>query len=138
MTEQQAVVFKLKNVEYGIDILQVNEIVKLQDITKLPNTPEYIDGVINLRGTVIPIIDLQVKFNLGRSERKEDTRIIVVKVREKILGIVVDEVAEVVRISNEQIENTLNITSQISDNYIQGVAKLENRLIILLNLEQIF
>lgn len=139
VTEEQNVVFKLENVEYGINILQVNEIVKLQSVTKLPNMPEYIDGVINLRGTVIPIIDLKVKFKMERGERDEKSRIIVVSVNGKTLGIVVDEVTEVVRINNEQIENSLNISTHIiNDAYIKGVAKFANRLVILLDLEQIF
>jgi len=138
MAEQQNVIFKLDNVEYGIDILQVNEIVKIQSIIKIPNTPEYVDGVINLRGTVIPIVDLKVKFNLGRKERDEDTRIIVVNVNAKTLGIVVDEVAEVVRINEDQIDNSSAISAHINDNYIKGVAKVADRLIIILDLEKIF
>jgi len=138
MGEQQNVIFKLDNVEYGIDILQVNEIVKLQNITKVPNTPEYVDGVINLRGTVIPIIDLKVKFKLGRKERNEDSRIIVVNVNEKTLGIVVDEVAEVIRINEEQVDDSSTISAHINDDYIKGVAKVEDRLVIILDLEKIF
>ncbi|KJS84963.1 MAG: hypothetical protein JM58_09330 [Peptococcaceae bacterium BICA1-8] len=138
MAEQQNVIFKLDSVEYGIDILQVSEIVKMQPITKMPNTPVYVDGVINLRGSVIPIIDLKVKFNLELKERDEHTRIIVVNVKTMTLGIVVDEVAEVIRINNEQIDDSSNISAQINEDYIQGVAKVENRLIILLNLEKIF
>jgi len=138
MSEQQNVIFKLDKVEYGIDILQVSEIVKMQAITKMPNTPAYMDGVINLRGSVIPIVDLKVKFNLERKEKDGHTRIIVVNVKNMTLGIIVDEVAEVIRINNEQVDDSSNISAQINDDYIHGVAKVDNRLIILLDLEKIF
>lgn len=138
MSEMQNVVFKIENVEYGINIMQVSEIVKLQSITKIPNTPEYIEGVINLRGVVIPIVDLRLKFNLGRKERSEDSRIIVVNVNNKTLGMVVDGVAEVIRINEEQIADSSAISSHINEDYIMGVAKLEDRLIIVLNLDKIF
>ncbi|MDK2824217.1 MAG: purine-binding chemotaxis protein CheW [Clostridia bacterium] len=138
MAEQQNVIFKLDDVEYGIDIMQVNEIVKLQPITKMPNTQDFVDGVINLRGRVIPVVDLKVKFNLGRKERNENNRIIVINVNNKTLGMVVDEVAEVIRINEEQIDDAEAISVDINEDYIRGVAKIESRLVILLNLENIF
>lgn len=138
MAEQQNVIFKLADVEYGIDIMQVNEIVKLQPITKMPNTQDFVDGVINLRGRVIPVVDLKVKFNLGRKERNENNRIIVINVNNKTLGMVVDEVAEVIRINEEQIDDAEAISVDINEDYIRGVAKIESRLVILLNLENIF
>lgn len=138
MSEQQNVIFRLDDVEYGIDIMQVNEIIKMQNITKMPNTPEYVEGVTNLRGKVIPIINLRAKFNLTLKERDEDTRIIVIIVKDKALGVIVDEVAEVVRINDEEIDDSSTISADINDDYIKGVAKVENRLIIILNLERIF
>jgi purine-binding chemotaxis protein CheW len=138
VAEQQNVIFKLADVEYGIDIMQVNEIVKLQPITKMPNTQDFVDGVINLRGRVIPVVDLKVKFNLGRKERNENNRIIVINVNNKTLGMVVDEVAEVIRINEEQIDDAEAISVDINEDYIRGVAKIESRLVILLNLENIF
>jgi purine-binding chemotaxis protein CheW len=138
VAEQQNVIFKLDDVEYGIDIMQVNEIVKLQPITKMPNTQDFVDGVINLRGRVIPVVDLKVKFNLGRKERNENNRIIVINVNNKTLGMVVDEVAEVIRINEEQIDDAEAISVDINEDYIRGVAKIESRLVILLNLENIF
>jgi len=138
MAEQQQVIFKLNNVEYGIEITKVNEIVKPQEVTKMPGTPDYVEGVVNLRGKVIPIVDLKVKFKLNKEERNEDTRIIVVNVNNKVIGMIVDEVFEVLRINEEQIDDTSDIAVAISDDYLQGVAKFEDRLIILLNLEQIF
>jgi len=134
----QHVVFRLSDAYYGIDIMQVNEIVKLQEITKLPNTPDYVEGIINLRGKVIPIVDLKVKFKLGRQERNDDTRIIVVNANNKIIGILVDEVSEVLRINDEQIDVSIDISLAINDDYVRGVAKVNDRLVILLNLEQIF
>lgn len=136
--EQQKVIFKLNDVEYGIDILQVNEIVKMQPITQMPSMPEYVDGVINLRGKVIPIIDLKIKLKLESGKRDDNTRIIVVNVKDYVFGIVVDEVAEVLRINSEQIEDSNEISSHIDEQYVQGIAKINDRLVILLNIERIF
>ncbi|NLT93930.1 MAG: chemotaxis protein CheW [Clostridia bacterium] len=138
MGERQSVIFKIDNVEYGIDILQVNEIVKMQSITKIPNTPKYVEGITNLRGNVIPIINLRTKFNLPSKENDAETRVIVVKIRNKPLGIVVDEVAEVISIDEEKIDKASAISNQINDEFVSGVAKLEDRLIILLDLEKVF
>ncbi|MFZ7104450.1 MAG: chemotaxis protein CheW [Peptococcaceae bacterium] len=138
MAEQQIVIFKLDGVEYGIDILQVNEIVKLQAITKMPNMPDYVDGVINLRGKVIPIVDLKVKFKLNPGARNENTRIIVVNVDHKVLGAVVDEVSEVLRIKESQIEDANTISTHINEQFVRGVAKVEDRLVILLKIDEIF
>jgi purine-binding chemotaxis protein CheW len=104
----------------------------------MPNTQDFVDGVINLRGRVIPVVDLKVKFNLGRKERNENNRIIVINVNNKTLGMVVDEVAEVIRINEEQIDDAEAISVDINEDYIRGVAKIESRLVILLNLENIF
>ncbi|MFZ5942569.1 MAG: chemotaxis protein CheW [Bacillota bacterium] len=138
MSEQQIVIFKLDKVEYGIGITQVNEIVKLQAITKIPNTPDYVEGVINLRGKVISIVDLKIRFKVAAKERNDDTRIIVVTVNDKTIGMIVDEVAEVIRINDSQIEDSASISVHISEEFIKGIAKIEDRLIILLNLEKVF
>lgn len=139
MAETQQVIFNLDNSEYGIDINSINEIVRLQEITKMPNSPAYLDGVINLRGKVTPVIDLRIKFNLPPGERNQDSRIIVVTVASEIIGMVVDKVSEVIRIKEEQIEDSGDVALAISDNFVKGMAKIDDtRLVTLLDIERIF
>lgn len=136
--EIQLVVFKLGEEEYGVDILNVQEIIKMVDFTKLPNLPNFIEGVINLRGKIIPVIDLKKRFNLTAKEYTDDNRIVVIEVNGLTVGMVVDAVSEVLRISSNTIEATPAIISSIDTEYLQGVGKLEDRLLILLDIEKIF
>ena len=136
-SEVQLVIFKLGREEYGVSILQVQEIKRISDITRVPHTPDYIKGVINLRGSVLPVIDLKNRLNLAQQAITEDTRIIIVKVEELSIGMVVDAVSEVMTISQENIDSPEVVAGSISANYLSGVGKLENRLLILLNLEEI-
>lgn len=139
MAEIQQVIFSLDNSEYGIDIVNINEIVRLQEITKMPNSLAYLDGIINLRGRVTPIIDLRLKLNLPPGEKDQDTRIIVVTIDAKMVGMVVDRVLEVMRINEEQIENTSDVALAISDNFVKGIAKIDGtRLVTLLDIASIF
>lgn len=135
--EIQLVVFKLGQEEYGVTILQVQEIKRMTDITRVPQTPDYIKGVINLRGSVLPVIDLKKRLNLPLDEYTDDTRIIIVKVEEITVGIIVDAVSEVMAISEQNIEPPQAVVGGVASSYISGVGKLENRLLILLNLEAI-
>ncbi|VBB08072.1 Hypothetical protein LUCI_3337 [Lucifera butyrica] len=135
--EVQLVVFKLGREEYGISILQVQEIKKMTDITRVPHTPDYIKGVINLRGSVLPVLDLKKRLSLPPQEYTEDTRIIIAKVEEITVGMIVDAVSEVMAIPQENIEPPFTAVGGIATNYISGVGKLENRLLILLNLDSI-
>lgn len=136
-TEEQLVAFKLGREEYGISILQVQEIKRMTDITRVPHTPDYIRGVINLRGSVLPVIDLKARLNLAAQPYSDDTRIIIVKIDEISVGMIVDAVSEVMAINQKNIEAPQTSTSAVAANYISGVGKLENRLVILLNLEAI-
>ena len=138
MSAQQYVIFNIDDVEYGIDIMLVDEIVKMQNITKVPKTPDFVEGITNLRGTVIPIVNLRTKFNLPKIENDDETRIIVVNLDVKTFGIIVDKVAEITAINNEQIDKSAVSTKHFCDEYVYGVAKLDNRLIILLDLESFF
>jgi purine-binding chemotaxis protein CheW len=134
-SEKQIVVFKLGNEEFGVDINEVKEIIKLDDITRVPNTESFIEGVINLRGKIIVIIDLAKKINLEINKRDKDTRIIVIETNGSTIGMIVDECNEVLRISGEQIEPAPDIIKKkISQEYIEGVGILKERLIILLDL----
>jgi len=132
----QLVSFKIGNEEFGVNILKVQEINRMLQITKVPNTPEFIEGVINLRGRVIPVVDLRIKFNMHKKEHDKQTRIIVVELEDKTVGFLVDEVSEVLRIPKSITETPPEIVSNINSDYITAVGKLEDRLIILLDLEK--
>lgn len=130
----QLVSFKIGSEEYGIDILKVLEINRMPQITKVPQAPHYVDGVINLRGKVIPIINTRRKFNLDEKEHDKDTRIVVVDINGEVIGLVVDSVNEVLRIPNSIVEPPPNVAVTAGADYITGVARLEDRLLILLDL----
>ncbi|WP_461834045.1 chemotaxis protein CheW [Desulfothermus sp.] len=132
----QLVSFRLGDEEFGVDIMQVQEIIRMQDITSVPNAPEFVEGVINLRGRVIPIIDLRKRFGLEEKSHDKATRIIVVKVDDLTVGLVVDEVSEVLRIPADTVEPPPPIVAGVESEYIRGVGKLEDRLLILLDLSK--
>jgi purine-binding chemotaxis protein CheW len=134
----QLVSFNLGNEEFGIDILKVQEIIRMLQITHVPNSPQFVDGVINLRGKVIPVIDLRVKIGMNKKGHTATTRVIVVELSGKTTGFIVDSVSEVLRIPNNIIEAPPSIiVSGIDSDFITGVCKLEDRLLILLDLEKI-
>jgi purine-binding chemotaxis protein CheW len=135
--ESQLVVFKLGNEEYGISILQVQEIKRMTDITRVPHTPDYIKGVINLRGSVLPVIDLKRRLSLPNDKYTDDTRIIIVNVNDMAVGLIVDGVSEVTSMGADQIDSSQSVTGVEGSGFISGVGKLDNRLLILLNLEVI-
>lgn len=133
----QLVVFRLANEEYGLPITKVQEINRLTPITKLPQTPVFMEGVINLRGRIIPVIDLRKRFELAVEEYTDDTRIIVVDFNGQTVGVIVDAVTEVVRLAAASVEPPPN-NSVLDARYIEGVGKMDNRLLILLAADQIF
>lgn len=131
--EKQYVVFSLAGEEYGIDIVTVQEIIVPTKLTKLPNMPPYFLGVFNLRGNVIPLMDLRKRFAIESAETNDNSRIMVVKL-EQPMGILVDSISEVLRINSKDIELCKDISAGIDKEFITGVAKQEERLIILLQL----
>jgi purine-binding chemotaxis protein CheW len=133
----QLVGFLIGNEEYAVDILKVQEINRIVQITKVPNSPDFVEGVINLRGKVIPIIDLRIRMGMGKKEHDTHTRIIVVDISQKIIGFVVDEVTEVLRIPKNVIEAPPELATGQRSDFITGVGKLEDRLLILLDLDKI-
>ncbi len=133
----QLVSFNIGSEEFGVDILKVQEINRMVDITRVPQAPHYVEGVINLRGRVIPIIDLRKRFSLETREYDKNTRIVVVDIVGHITGVVVDAVSEVLRLQAGTIEPAPEIVTGISSEYIKGVAKLEDRLLILLDLSKV-
>lgn len=135
--ELKLIIFKLGREEYGLDILKVQEIKRLMSITRVPSTPAFIKGVINLRGSVLPVIDLRTRLNLPENPLTDAARIVVVLINENIVGFIVDEVVEVTTMSTGNIETANSLSSGISAEYFSGIAKAENRLFILLNPENI-
>ncbi len=134
----QLVSFTIGGEEFGVEILKVQEINRMVTVTAVPNSPPFVDGVINLRGKVIPIIDLRTRFGMQRKEHDKNTRIIVVELKSSVVGFVVDAVSEVLRIQRSVIEPPPTIVAGIHADYITAVGKLEDRLLILLDLEKVF
>jgi purine-binding chemotaxis protein CheW len=133
----QIVSFALGSEEYGVDISQVQEINRMVAITHVPRAPKFMEGVINLRGQLIPIIDLRTRFTMPRVEHTKNTRIVVTEIGAKRVGMVVDSVSEVLRIPVEQIEDAPEMITGVDTEYIRGVGKMNERLIILLDLGRI-
>ena len=137
MAENQYVVFKLGCEEYGIDIMNVKEIAPYEEVISLPNTPSYIEGVMNYRGNVIPIINLKKRMNIGKFEITKDTRTIVIVVEDKEIGFIVDEASQTIRVDDNQIDNAPFI-KDIDKRYIIGIGKLdEERMLVLIDLKSI-
>jgi len=134
---RQVVTFNIGAEEYAIDIMSVIEIIKQTVITPVPLSMDFVKGVINLRGKVVPIVDLKKKFKITFTENKKDVRLIVVEIDKKVIGFQVDKVKEVVSIPENLIDPTPSIVSGISQTYISGVARYIDRLIILLNIEKL-
>jgi len=137
MAELQLVVFKLDKEEYGVDIMQVQEISPYQKLTKVPNSPAFVDGIVNLRGDVIPVVSLKKKFNLIETEVTELTRLIVINNGNRRTGFVVDDASEVITISDKDIEEAPPMIVGADRKYIQGVGKVDKRILIVLNLHKL-
>jgi purine-binding chemotaxis protein CheW len=133
--------FRLAAEEYGLEILKVQEIIKMMDITKIPRTPDFVRGVINLRGKVIPVVDLRLKFSMEAKETTEKTCVIVVQVRRQegvvTMGIIVDEVSEVLDISGEEIQAAPSFGTSVDTQFILGMAKTKGGVKILLDINKV-
>ncbi|WP_066173077.1 chemotaxis protein CheW [Bacillus marinisedimentorum] len=134
----KVIVFQLKDEEYGVPVQQVLSIERMQHITRVPSTPEFVKGVINLRGVVTPIIDLRSRFDLEETEYGESTRIIIVTVGEMEVGLIVDAANDVIDIDGGQLEPPPQVIGAVEADYIKGVARLEKRLLVILNLDKVF
>jgi purine-binding chemotaxis protein CheW len=139
--EGKYLTFTMANEDYGLEILKVREIIGMMDITAIPQTPHYVKGVINLRGRVIPVIDLRLKFGMPPMEYGERTCIIVVEVVSDLgalqMGVVVDSVSEVLNINGEEIEPSPSFGSRIKTQYIMGIAKAKGSIKILLDIDRV-
>ena len=134
----QLVSFVVGSEEFAVPILSVHEINRMMEITRVPQSPEFVEGVINLRGRIIPVVNLRRRFGKEDIETSADTRIVVVEVAERVIGFTVDRVNEVLRIQREIVEDAPAMASAIDSAYVQGVGKLDDRLLILLDLDNLF
>ena len=135
--EQQLVLFQVGAELYGVDIARVHEIIRLQAITRVPRAPAFVEGIINLRGKVIPVVDLRRRFGLPSAEHTRASRIVVVEIGDQVVGIIVDAVSEVLRVHGAAIEPPSPVVAGIDSEYLHGIAKLPERLVILLDLDRV-
>lgn len=134
----QFVTFHIGKEEYGVDILDVQEIIRMTSISQLPNISNKIDEIVNLRGIVIAVMDLRKRFGLESRNHDSQTRIVVVKINDRLMGGVVDAVLEVLRIPANTVESQTSLTDNITTDYVSGIAKLKDRLVLLIDLGRIF
>lgn len=133
----QLVIFQVNNVEYAINIRNIISIIRYSEFSPLPNAPRFVKGVINLRGKVVPIVDLRERFISQNIENTKKTRIMIATMKEKEIGLVADAVSDIIGLSEKQIEPPLPVISGLKMEYIEGIAKINNKLIIIINIEQI-
>lgn len=132
--EKQLVIFALGDEYFGVDIANVDGIVKMQAITRVPHSPHFVEGVTNLRGEVLPVIDLHKRFGVGERQESKESRIINIAIGEMKVGMIVDSVSEVLTIQDSAIEETPRMVSTVDSSFITGIAKVDERLVILLDL----
>jgi purine-binding chemotaxis protein CheW len=135
--EKKVIVFALGQEEYGVEVEKVRTIERMVPLTRVPKTPSFIKGVINLRGVVVPILDLRARFGLETKEYNDQTRIIIVSSEDIEVGMIVDSASDVLDIDTDAIENPPEIVGGIKSKYLHGIAKVSERLLVLLNLEQV-
>lgn len=133
----QWVTFQLEDETYGVDVMVVREVLKYQDIAPVPGAPDYVMGIINIRGTVISVINTRLRFGLPEKEPEENTRIVILEIGKHIIGIVVDSVAEVVYMKRSEIESAPQVNKDDSARFIQGVCHRDDQLIILVELDKL-
>lgn len=134
--ERQLVVFQLADEQYGVDIQDVREIIRTQAVTRIPSAPEHVLGVIDLRDTVVPVIDLRLRLSLEVRAETDENRIVVVEAHGHQVGVLVDAVKEVLRIGADRIEANSSVVTTAESYYIDGIAKLDESLLILLDIEK--
>lgn len=135
--ERQFVTFIIGEELYGVDVTSVQEIIGMTQITHMPNSVPFMKGVINLRGSVVPVIDMRMKFRMKEKEYDAFTVIIIVEVRERLVGMIVDSVSDVVKVPLNSIQDTPHFTSKIQTDFIAGIGQIENNLIIMLDVDAV-
>ncbi|MEK6595502.1 MAG: chemotaxis protein CheW [Pseudomonadota bacterium] len=136
-TANEFLTFRLGGEEYGIEILKVQEIRGYDSITQIANAPEFIKGVVNLRGIIVPIIDMRIKFRLGNADYDQFTVVIILNVAGRVMGIVVDGVSDVISLEAEQMRPTPGFGSVIDTEYIMGLGTVDERMLILIDIEKL-
>ena len=134
---QEFLTFTLGEEEYAIDILRVQEILGYDAVTRIANTPHFIKGVINLRGTIVPIVDLRLKFNLSDVTYSEFTVVIILSVAERVIGIVVDSVSDVITLSAEQVKPAPQFSSSVEGDHLKGIGTVDDRMLIIIDIERL-
>jgi len=134
---QEFLTFTLGTEEYGIEILKVQEIRSYEQVTKIANAPEFIKGVVNLRGTIVPIVDMRIKFNLGAADYTQFTVVIILNVAGRVVGMVVDSVSDVIALGSEQIRPAPDFSSSFDVEYITGLGTVDERMLILVDIEKL-
>jgi purine-binding chemotaxis protein CheW len=136
-SDSEFLAFNLGREEYAIDILKVQEIRGYESVTRIANAPEYIKGVVNLRGTIVPIVDMRIKFSLGEPTYDQFTVVIILNVANRIVGIVVDSVSDVITLSQEQIRSAPEMGSAFDSNYLIGLGSIDDRMLILVDIDKL-
>jgi purine-binding chemotaxis protein CheW len=136
-TANEYLTFTLGGEEYGVDILKVQEIRGYDTVTRIPDTPEFIKGVINLRGTIVPVVDMRLKLKLGNAEYNAFTVMIILNVAKRVVGIVVDGVSDVINLSREQIKPAPEFSGALNNGYITGLGTIDQRMLILMDIERL-
>lgn len=134
---QELLTFTLGKEEYGIEILKVQEIRGYDAVTSIPNSPDFVKGVINLRGVIVPIVDLRIKFNLGTAEYNQFTVVIILSMANRVVGIVVDSVSDVLALTHDQMRPPPELGTTMDSSYIIGLGALDDRMLILLDIEKL-
>lgn len=135
--EQQLVIFELGSEQYGVDIATVDGIIKMQEITHLPHAPMFVEGITNLRGSVLPVVDLRKRFDLPAQEPTRDTRIVVANLGATKVGLIVDAVMQVIRVPEDKIEPPPQMSVTVNSAFIKNIAKVDQQLVILLDLARV-
>ncbi len=137
MGQKEFLTFRLGQEEYGIDILKVQEIRGYDAVTRIANAPDFIKGVINLRGVIVPIVDMRIKFRLGEAEYNSFTVVVILNVMGRVVGIVVDSVSDVLELANEQIRAAPEFSAALDSSYIMGLGSIGERMLILMDIEKL-
>ncbi|MFC3460999.1 MULTISPECIES: chemotaxis protein CheW [Massilia] len=133
----EALAFKLGNEEYGIKILKVQEIRGYESVTRIASAPEHVKGVVNLRGTIVPIVDMRIKFNLGTPTYNQFTVVIILNIQDRVVGMVVDSVSDVISLTAEQIKPAPDMGGALNTDYLIGLGTVDERMIILVDIDRL-
>ena len=133
----EALAFKLGNEEYGIKILKVQEIRGYESVTRIASAPEHVKGVVNLRGTIVPIVDMRIKFNLGTPTYNQFTVVIILNIQDRVVGMVVDSVSDVISLTADQIKPAPDMGGALNTDYLVGLGTVDERMLILVDIDRL-